>query len=250
MLQIGSVHLILWSFIISIFGNCQARRTHKLEHKTSSSLTVVASTQVSADGKPAKKIKRAKDCQGEPISYPKTAILRAHSAQPAPLRCSLQASQCSTSITLCLLKARSNLASHDNHTLAFQPAQSHADKYLQQVESKAALSLLLCAMLCSHMTTVVGMVHPSWASSQSANSAFRGSIPPGCVWGTPLNPPPGWQGMFPNGSGPLLGSAAAAAPNPFSRCHSAPVSPHLNTSDDLLRLLLSFYSVNKAFSSD
>lgn len=68
---------------------------------------------------------------------------------------------------------------------------------------------------------MVGMVHPSWASSAPGSQAFRGSVPPGCVWGTPLHPPPGWQGMFPNGSGPLLGSAANCN---MARCHSAPVS--------------------------
>ena len=82
---------------------------------------------------------------------------------------------------------------------------------------------------CSNSETVVGMVHPSWGCAQRGNQqSFGGSIPPGCVWGTPLHPPPGWQGMFPNGSGPLLGSAAANCS--IARCHSAPVcaSVHLH----------------------
>ena len=71
--------------------------------------------------------------------------------------------------------------------------------------------------------TVVGMVHPSWTNSQANSQAFRGSIPPGCVWGTPLNPPPGWQASQANASkpGPLLGSAATNSSLP--RYNSAPV---------------------------
>lgn len=119
-------------------------------------------SQVALDCKPAKKLKRSKDCVEEPVVFAQQQnIIRANSAQHAPI---------------------------------------------------------------SNMTTVMGMVHPSWASSHSANQAFRGSVPPGCVWGTPLNPPPGWQGMLPNGSGPLLGSAAAPTSNTFARCHSAPVT--------------------------
>lgn len=85
----------------------------------------------------------------------------------------------------------------------------------------------------------MGMVHPSFATSQGANQAFRGNIPPGCVWGTPLNPPggggPGWQGAFPNGARPLLGAAAASIN--FSRCHSAPVPPPPPSCDVLFWLL-------------
>ena len=68
---------------------------------------------------------------------------------------------------------------------------------------------LIVMTSCRHMDTVVGMVHPCWVNSQGNSQAYRGIIPPGCVWGTPLNPPPGWQMNNTNDSGPLLGSAAS-----------------------------------------
>ena len=82
---------------------------------------------------------------------------------------------------------------------------------------------LIALTYCRHMDTVVGMVHPCWVNSQGNSQAYRGIIPPGCVWGTPLNPPPGWQMNNTNDSGPLLGSAASHHAS-LLRHNSAPVS--------------------------